>query len=185
VDTVPFGAFPRHIFEQVGLYREDLVRHQDYELNARIRSFGHRIFLSSKIYNTYYNVPTFAKFMRQGWMNGIWNTRAWVRYPVSFCWRHAAPPLFVAGLLIWLLSGMLYHPLFWAGTAGFSLYVLLALAATVSAASRDWKCAPLVAPFMFAYHFVYGAASLLGLAMAFASKPPEESPAAPLLDKAA
>jgi glycosyltransferase involved in cell wall biosynthesis len=185
VDTVPFGAFRREIFDQVGLYREDLVRHQDFELNARIRSFGHKIFLSSKIYNLYYNVPTFGRFMRQASMNGIWNTRAWVRYPVSFCWRHAVPLMFVLALLGWLVIGAFYRPLFWAGLAGFSVYIMLAFAAAWQTAFRDWKCAPLVPPLMFAYHFVYGAASLVGLICARRAPAAEPTEAPGLSKKAA
>jgi glycosyltransferase involved in cell wall biosynthesis len=78
VDTVPFGAFRREIFNSVGLFREDLVRHQDYELNARIRKAGERIYLSRAIFVTYYNVPTFSKFIRQGYTNGLWEVRAWL-----------------------------------------------------------------------------------------------------------
>ena len=81
VDTVPFGAFPREVFDRVGLYREDLFRNQDFELNARIRRAGYRIYLSSKISSVYYNSGTFRKFMRQAWMNGIWAPRMWFRYP--------------------------------------------------------------------------------------------------------
>ena len=92
VDTVPFGAFRREIFEQVGLFREDLVRHQDYELNARIRQAGGKIFLSPRIHNIYYNVPTFRKFMRQASLNGTWCARACLRScarPASVC-RHTS-----------------------------------------------------------------------------------------------
>ena len=46
VDTVPFGAFRREIFDRVGLYNEKLVRNQDNELNARIRKAGGRIYLT-------------------------------------------------------------------------------------------------------------------------------------------
>lgn len=73
VDTVPFGAFRREILAEVGLYQEDLARNQDYELNARIRSHGYKIFLSSKICSFYHNVPTFAAFMRQAYLNGSWS----------------------------------------------------------------------------------------------------------------
>src|SRR6516225_5643108 len=45
VDTVPFGAFRREVFERVGLYNEKLVRNQDNELNSRIREAGGKIYL--------------------------------------------------------------------------------------------------------------------------------------------
>ena len=37
VDTVPFGAFPRHWLEKVGGYDERLATNEDYDLNVRLR----------------------------------------------------------------------------------------------------------------------------------------------------
>jgi glycosyltransferase involved in cell wall biosynthesis len=164
VDTVPFGAFRREILAEVGLFREDLVRNQDYELNARIRSRGYRVFLSSKIHCFYYNVPTFARFMRQAAMNGLWNGRCWRRYPVSFCWRHAAPLTFVSGVTGLLLLAPLFRPVLWLLALGICLYALLSLTAVAQIAWRgEWKGAVLAPCFMFTYHFVYGWATLVGL----------------------
>lgn len=164
VDTVPFGAFPREVFDRVGLYREDLVRNQDFELNARIRRAGYKIYLSSKISTVYYNSGTFRKFMRQAWMNGIWAPRMWLRYPGSFCWRHAAPLGFAASLLFSLLLGLWYRPVLWAGFCGITLYLVLTLVTALSiGASHGWKCSPYVALVMPCYHFLYGLGSLLGL----------------------
>jgi glycosyltransferase involved in cell wall biosynthesis len=164
VDTVPFGAFRREVFGDVGLYREDLVRHQDYELNARIRGRGYKIFLSSKIYVKYYNVPTFARFVRQAFINGSWSTRCWRRYPITFCWRHAAPLAFVSGLIGLSGLGLLFRPAVWLLALGLSLYMLLALTASAQIARRgEWQCAFLAPALMFSYHFVYGFASIVGL----------------------
>jgi len=171
VDTVPFGAFPREVFDRVGLYREELVRNQDFELNARIRRAGYAIYLSSKISNVYYNSATFRKFMRQAWMNGIWVPRMWVRCPSSFCWRHAAPLGLAGGLLGSLLIGLLYRPLLWAGVAGLALYLAVTLATAVAVGARNgWKCSPYVALVMPCYHFVYGFGTLLGLCSTHGAK---------------
>ena len=40
VDTVPFGFFKKSIFKKVGLFNENLLRAQDYELNSRIVNGG-------------------------------------------------------------------------------------------------------------------------------------------------
>ncbi|HZR30018.1 MAG TPA: glycosyltransferase family 2 protein [Terriglobales bacterium] len=163
VDTVPFGAFRRDIFDKVGLFREDLVRHQDYELNARIRHAGGKIFLSPKIYNIYYNVPTGKKFMRQAYLNGVWCARAWTRYPVSFCWRHAVPLFFALGVLLLIFSGIALRPLFWPMLALFSVYGLSSLALGFRAARQyGWKYFFLAPVLMFSYHFVYGISTLFG-----------------------
>ena len=37
VDTVPYGAYRKEVFDHCGMYNEDLVRAQDTELHARIR----------------------------------------------------------------------------------------------------------------------------------------------------
>jgi glycosyltransferase involved in cell wall biosynthesis len=163
VDTVPFGAFRREIFDQVGFFREDLVRHQDYELNARIRQAGGKIFLSLKIYNVYYNVPTFSKFMRQASLNGTWCARAWMRYPVCFAWRHAVPLLFALGVLFLIISAVAFRPLLWPALAVFSLYVISCLSVGVRVATKEgWKCFFLAPALMFSYHFVYGITTLFG-----------------------
>ncbi len=164
VDTVPFGAFPRQVLEQVGLYREDLVRNQDFELNARIRRAGYAIYLSSKISCRYYNSATFRKFMRQAWMNGIWAPRMWLRYRGSFCWRHAAPVGFAGGLLSSLLIGLLFRPVLWIGLAGLAIYLAATLGTAVSIGARHgWKNSPYVALVMPCYHFLYGLGTLMGL----------------------
>ena len=99
VDTVPYPAYIKNLFARVGFYNESLVRHQDFELNSRIRASGGRIFLSSKLQNTYYNVPTLYELARQAFRNGLWLGRAWIRCPVSFSWRHAVPAIFVSAIL--------------------------------------------------------------------------------------
>jgi glycosyltransferase involved in cell wall biosynthesis len=164
VDTVPFGAFRRETFDRVGLFREDLSRHEDYELNARIRRAGGKIFLSSRIHNTYYNVPTFKRFMRQAWQNGLWCGRAWLRYPVSFHWRHAVPLLFFLGVLGEALCGLVFRPLLWLAFAVFSVYVLACFAVGVRVASEHgWRHLFLAPALMGSYHLAYGISTLFGL----------------------
>ncbi|HTS35881.1 MAG TPA: glycosyltransferase family 2 protein [Candidatus Solibacter sp.] len=164
VDTVPFGAFPREVFEKIGLYREELVRNQDFELNARIRRAGYAIYLSSKISNVYYNSATFRKFMRQAWMNGIWLPRMWACCPGSFCLRHATPLGFAAGLLSSVFIGLLYRPILWAGLAGLAIYLAVTMATAIAIGARNgWRYIAFVALIMPSYHFVYGLGSIVGL----------------------
>jgi succinoglycan biosynthesis protein ExoA len=169
VDTVPFGAFRREIFDQVGLFREDLVRHQDFELNARIRAAGGKIFLSPLIQCVYYNVPTFSKFMRQAYVNGLWCARAWTRYPVSFCRRHAAPLMLLSGLLAGLIAGAFLKPALWLTLSALAVYLLSAAVAGMQTGARHgWKYAGLAALLMISYHFVYGAATIYGYGVVIA-----------------
>jgi len=163
VDTVPFGAFRREIFDEVGVFREDLVRNQDYEFNARIRSFGHKIYLSSRISNVYFNSPTFSRFIRQAISNGLWGARCWVRYPESFCLRHAAPFGFFASLTLLVILGLRYKEALFLAMAVACGYVLALVVAAVQIA---WKHSLrhlfLVPGLIASYHLSYAAATAWG-----------------------
>lgn len=172
VDTVPFGAFRREVFERVGLFREDMVRHQDFELNARIRASGGGVYLSPRIANVYYNAPTLRRFMRQAYLNGVWIARGWVRYPVSFSWRHAAPVLFVLALLVPLLLGIAVPAAMWVSAAVLAIYAIAAILTGIQVALRtNWRQLFLVPVVMFSYHFVYGITTLIGLATPYSGTP--------------
>jgi len=45
VDTVYLGAWPKEVFQKVGLFDEELVRDQDDEFNYRLREAGGKILL--------------------------------------------------------------------------------------------------------------------------------------------
>jgi succinoglycan biosynthesis protein ExoA len=64
VDTVFCGAFPRAVFERVGMYDPGAVVNEDAELNQRIAAAGGRIYLSRRIVAHYYprsSLPALAK----------------------------------------------------------------------------------------------------------------------------
>jgi len=163
VDTVPFGAFRKSLFDKIGYYREDLVRHQDYELNARIRKAGGKIYLSSKIDITYFNVPDLAGFMRQAYGNGIWMVHAWLGTPGSFSLRHGAPLAFVSCLLgcLFLSAFSEFFRIFLLGM--IAMYLLFVLAAAVQISLRHGLVFLFVLPVLFVvYHSCYGASTLIG-----------------------
>lgn len=163
VDTVPFGAFRKSLFEKVGYYREDLMRHQDYELNARIRKAGGKIYLSSKIDITYHNVPDLSRFMRQAYGNGIWMAPAWLSTPGSFSLRHGAPLAFVSSLLGCLLLSAFSEFFRILLLAMVAVYLLFVLAASIHISWRHGVAFLVVLPTLFVlYHLCYGAATLIG-----------------------
>lgn len=175
VDTVPFGAFRKEVFDKVGLFQESLVRHQDFEMNARIRAAGGRILLDPSIQPTYYNVPTFRKFMRQGYLNGVWMGRSWTRYPVCFCWRHAAPLAFVCSLLVPLLVSLVISRAALASAAILIVYLLAAVISSAHIASRHGMGYFAILPLLFlSYHMIYGLSTIWGF-LTFFTIPAEKT----------
>ena len=110
VDTVPFGAFKKETFEKFGKYNEELLTNEDYELNARIRKGGGKIWLDPQIRSIYFARETFALLARQYWRYGYWKFRMLRDYPQTLRWRQALPPLFVLGLVFLLLISLILAP---------------------------------------------------------------------------
>lgn len=99
-DTAVFGAYPREVFERIGLFDERLVRSQDYEFNARIRKSGGVVWFSPRICVTYYCQTTIKGLCRQGFRNGMWVAYGALLAPYSGALRHFAPAVFTCGVLI-------------------------------------------------------------------------------------
>jgi succinoglycan biosynthesis protein ExoA len=135
VDTVPFGAFRRELFERLGGFDETLLTNEDYEFNARIRQEGGRIWLDPQIRSVYYARESLAGLARQYWRYGFWKYRMLRRHSSTLRWRQALPPVFVLSLVLGLL--LAWIPSFgWLLVAEIMIYALILLAAGVLAAVK-------------------------------------------------
>jgi cellulose synthase/poly-beta-1,6-N-acetylglucosamine synthase-like glycosyltransferase len=165
-DTVPFGTYRRRVFERIGLFNPNMVRHQDYEFNYRLRDSGGRILLLPAMRATYHVRPSLVALWRQYWQYGIWKGRFVRRYPASLRPRHMAPSLLVLAFAAALVAAPL-HPLGRAALAGLAILYLLFLAAAVLGMRSRLAPDRLVRlPLVIAVlHLSYGAGVWLGLAL--------------------
>jgi succinoglycan biosynthesis protein ExoA len=120
VETVPFGAFRRELWERIGKFDETLLTNEDYEFNTRIIKSGGRIWLNPEIRSIYYSRSTIVELIKQYWRYGFWKYKMLKRYPKSLRWRQALPPLFVLTLIMDIL--LAWVPLF---SVIFTLELLL------------------------------------------------------------
>ncbi len=125
VDTVPFGAYRKELFEQIGLFDETLLANEDYELNARIRQSGGRIWLDPTIRSVYFSRPNFSRLAKQYFNYGFWKWKMLQRYPSTLRWRQFLPPVFVLSLLFWLLLSIFYPPYLFLLLSEIILYFLI------------------------------------------------------------
>lgn len=109
VDTVPFGAFNRALFERVGKFDESLLTNEDYELNTRVRQQGGRIWLDPAIRSRYFARSSLQALARQYFRYGYWKQRMLRRYPATLRWRQALPPLFVLALAALLVLASFWN----------------------------------------------------------------------------
>ena len=162
VDTVPFGAFKREVFEKYGGYDERLVRNQDNEMNFRIRKNGGKIYLANDIKFSYYCRDTVKGIMQMANKNGMWNIITMKLCPGSMGVRHFIPFAFVFSTLFFALLGFL-HPIFWWVLAcDWTAYVLLDIFFSIKQLTKVKEFFILM--FLFpAFHIAYGFGSLKGI----------------------
>ncbi len=163
VDTVPFGAFRREVFEKYGYYDERLTRNQDNEMNYRIRKGGGKILMSHDIRLAYYCRDTLRGILKMGIQNGKWNIITLFLCPGAMSMRHFVPFLFVLSLMGLPLLGLL-SPLFWWILAMEGIcYGLLDLLFSVSRAQKSRMAYLPILLFLFPlFHISYGLGSCAG-----------------------
>jgi glycosyltransferase involved in cell wall biosynthesis len=168
VDTVPFGAFRREIFDRVGMYNEKLVRNQDNELNARIRKAGGRIYLTPALTTHYHPVKNFMSLLKYAFKTSKWHIFTLRENRESMGLRHLAPAMFLT-LLLFLLSASLVRAVASAFLIGIlCAYILIGFYFSLRSKTRgNWDVA-LVQPFAtLCFHIAYGAGTLFGLRYLF------------------
>jgi len=136
VDTVYLGAFPRNVFNTVGLYDEDLVRNQDYEFNIRIRKAGGKILFDPALSVQYIGRGSPWKLLSQFYQYGWWKVQVLRIHPDSIRVRHFIAPVFFSLFLISLVGSLWYTPAFWLSSAMLGVYLCLNMAATLHRSSH-------------------------------------------------
>lgn len=165
VDTVPFGCWRRSVFNRFGKYDERLVRNQDIELNKRIKAGGGKIVIIPDTFCTYYARETFSKLAKNNYGNGKWNilTVYYTHQLKSLSLRHFIPLIFVLSLLLPIIGGIFWHPLWWLGALSLAVYIAtVSIISAKIAIEKNLNFVYLVLSF-FVLHLSYGWGSLMGL----------------------
>jgi glycosyltransferase involved in cell wall biosynthesis len=167
VDTVYLGAFPRRVFDQIGLFDESLIRNQDYELNYRIRAAGGKIFLTPAIKSWYTTRESLPQLWNQYFQYGFWKVAVLRKHLRSIRVRQAVPPAFVFTLIVSGLLGFLSRSFAYLFLGVLASYLVAALLFSFrSARKKGWQYLPAL-PFIFAsIHLSWGLGFLWGLARA-------------------
>lgn len=164
VDTVPYGAYRREVFDSIGMFEEKLVRNQDFEFNARLQRSGGRLYLSNEIETEYYNVPDCKRLVKQAFANGFWLPRMWWTTAASFRLRHVAPAAFVTLIIGALTLATVWKTAIFLAAGAVALYAAAAVVAALQIASRNGGVFffPVLGLF-FLQHMSYGLGTLAGL----------------------
>jgi glycosyltransferase involved in cell wall biosynthesis len=162
VDTVPFGAFRREVFEKLGGYDPRLVRNQDNEMNYRIRKNGGLLYLASDITFSYYCRDSVSGILKMGILNGKWNIYTEKICPHTMGLRHFVPFLFVLSLVLMPCILFFWTPIIYFMILELFLYLMLDVHYSFKARKKSINGCVLV--FLFPlFHISYGLGSLIGI----------------------
>ena len=136
VDTIAFFCVRREMFDLVGLFDEELIRHQDGEFNARLIKRGGRVLLVPDVESQYYARPTLRQTARMFQQYGYFKPLVAKKLGRFMTFRQLVPPLFVLALSVTVLATLLWRPA--ALTLGFvaGSYAAVVMAASVHAAAK-------------------------------------------------
>lgn len=179
VDTVPFGCYPKAVFEKYGNYDVRLKRNQDIELNKRIRRQGGKIFLVPKVACTYFARDTFRALWKNNYGNGKWVIlTSWFTGTLdSLSIRHFVPLAFFVNVLLAIFSFLKIS--FFEGSWIWGIFILPILfylliisffSLKLSLAEKNIKAFPFFLMSFFTLHMSYGVGSFMGLFSIFQNK---------------
>lgn len=128
VDTIAFFCIRREMFDLVGLFDEELLRHQDGEFNARLIKRGGRILLVPDVESQYYARATLRQTARMFFQYGYFKPLVAKKLRRFMTLRQLVPPVFVLILAATGIAALLGVPAAFVPVAGSYLAVLLGVA---------------------------------------------------------
>jgi glycosyltransferase involved in cell wall biosynthesis len=164
VDTVYLGAYPREVFDKIGLYDEMAHYSEDDELNYRLIKSGGKIFLSPQIKSQYYPRSSLSALWKQYLNYGWGKVRTIKKHGRPASWRHLVPPVFVISVIGSLLLFAVNPAFGWLTIGICGSYLISAIFVSAKICFREsWKFFP-VLPIIFAtLHLSYGIGFLTGI----------------------
>ncbi len=164
VDTVPFGCYKSFVFDKIGLYNEKLVRVQDIELNKRLTHAGGKIYMVPSIHCTYIPRDNYGDFIKNRFQTGYWviKTCFITHTTKNLGLRHFIPAGFVLALLLPLLLGFIWWPLFLVSPFVAFLYLACMLMRSIQIKDEKTSVWHLLKAFC-CIHFSYGMGSIKAL----------------------
>lgn len=132
VDTVPFGCYRKEVFENIGLFDEELVRNQDDEFNARLIKHGGTIFLLPDVKIRYFARENFKKTSRMFYQYGLYKPLVNLKVGQPATMRQFVPPLFTLFIILFSFMSLIDPMYLWILGAGTAFYLLVDLVISTS-----------------------------------------------------
>lgn len=160
-DTAVYAVYRKEIFDKVGYFNEELVRHQDNDMHNRIKKAGGKFYMNVEMKADYYARDSVKKLLCQMYLIGYYLPDVMVRGAVGL--RHLTPFVFYMLLLLGIFLSFWHYLFFQLAVLQFFLYMMVISLDSVFKALQQKKLILLlnsiVIPLM---HFCYSAGTLVG-----------------------
>lgn len=165
VDTVPFGAFRKDLWVELGGFNEKLLTNEDYDFYYRARRQGGRVLLDTAAHCVYFARATYGDLARQYYRYGLWKAQMIKLHPSSLKPRQIVAPVFVAALILLPLIGLWWKPALLLFLLMMLAYLSLSLISAVRLAHKEGKpqLVSLISWAFFVIHLSWGGSFLFGL----------------------
>ena len=164
VDTVPFGCYKREVFEEIGLFDEELVRNQDDEFNLRLIKNGGKILLVPEIVSYYYSRDSLSKLWNMYFQYGYFKPLVAQKIGAVLTWRQIIPPIFASALILAALLSFFSNFVAWLFLLIIGVYFCANLLFSFSIALKTGlKLLPFLQISFATLHLSYGLGYLKGI----------------------
>lgn len=165
VDTVPFGAFRKSLWRELGGFNEQLLANEDYDFHYRVRQRGGRILLDTGGHSDYFARGSFKALATQYFRYGRWKAQMVKLNPRSLRLRQLVAPAFVLSIVSLILVGLWWRLAFAGLLLVLAPYVALAsfFAFKLSRRAGDWRLLPSIFLAFLIIHLAWGSSFLTGL----------------------
>jgi len=163
-NTVWNGCYWKYVVDRAGPLREDFLRSEDVDFNARVRALGYGLYLSPDIKAYYYTRQSLRELWRQHLVTGAGVAQTLFENRQALRWHHFVPLAFVSSLLLPLTVSVFWSPALVAFISVLLLYLSALILFSVIAWCKRPGCYVLLLPVVFAIlHISYGLGSIRGL----------------------
>jgi glycosyltransferase involved in cell wall biosynthesis len=164
VDTVPFGAYRKEVFDKIGLFDEKLLRSEDDEFNLRLLRQGGKILLVPEIVSYYYARDSLSKLWKTYFQYGYWKIGVIQKHKLPASWRHLVPSIFILTIFVTFILGF-FNPIFFYmfGTI-IGIYLTVSMFFSLRISLKKGLKYFIILPLVFGtLHFAYGFGFLKGI----------------------
>lgn len=163
-DSVPFPAYPKRIFEQIGNFDENMLCNEDDEFNYRLLKNNGRILLVNDLRTRYFSRGSLRSLWNQYFRYGLWKVRIMQKHPGQMRIRQFIPSLFVIAIVTSLIFSLIFQNAWIILAILLGIYFIAVLIATIKSKQKNRLGYLLPLPIVFlVLHVSYGTGFLYGL----------------------